>query len=122
MEWNRFYSFVFRCVTLFFKEGLKQIQYNKNRDNYLAHFNNVVTLQEFERIIGILINEYEEFTVNDFLKIYYHFENTLKFLNLFNKNNVKKLIDVWLKSNHLKNPEITIHYKQSGRKWIINKV
>jgi hypothetical protein len=122
MEWNRFYSFVYRCVTLFFKEGLKQIQYNKNRDNYLAHFNNVVTLQEFERIIGILINEYEEFTVSDFLKIYYHFENTLKFLNLFNKNNVKKLIDVWLKSNHLKNPEITIHYKQSGRKWIINKV
>ena len=122
MEWNRFYSFVFRCVSLFFEEGLKQIPYNKNRDNYLAHFNNAVTLQEFERIIGILINDYTEFTVSDFIKIYYHFENALKILNLFNKNNVKKLIDVWLKSNHLKNPEITIHYKQSGRKWIINKV
>ena len=73
-------------------------------------------------IIVNLINNDTKFTVSDFLNMYNHRDNTLKFEKLFNKNNVKKLIDVWLKSNHLKNPEITIHYKQSGRKWIINKV
>ena len=70
MEWNRFYSFVFRCVSLFFSEGLQQIQYNKDRDNFLAYFNNTAMLQEFERIIELLLENNSEFIVRDFLSIY----------------------------------------------------
>ena len=40
---------------------------------------------------------------------------------LFNIRNVKKLIDVWLLSNQLDNPDITINYQQSGRKWVVSK-
>ena len=119
MEWNRFYSFVFRCVSLFISEGLKQIQYNKDRDNFLAYFNNTAMLQEFERIIWLLIDNNSEFIVRDFLSIYN--ESPLRQEKLFSIRNVKKLIDVWILSNQFDNPDITINYQQSGRKWIINK-
>lgn len=119
MEWNRFYSFVFRCVSLFFSEGLQQIQYNKDKDNYLAYFNNTAMLQEFERIIELLLENNSEFIVRDFLSIYN--ESTLRQEKLFSIRNVKKLIDVWLLSNQIDNPDITINYQQSGRKWVVNK-
>ena len=69
-----------------------------------------------------LINNDTKFTVSDFLNMYNHRDNTLKFEKLFNKNNVKKLIDVWLKSNQHIYPDITINYILSDRKWIIKKV
>lgn len=119
MEWNRYYSFVYRCVSLFFAEGLQQIQYNKDKDNYLAYFNNPAMLQEFERIIGFLIENNSEFIVRDFLSIYN--ESPLRLEKLFSIRNVKKLIDVWLLSNQLDNPDITINYQQSGRKWVVSK-
>lgn len=119
MEWNRFYSFVFRCVSLFFSEGLQQIQYNKDRDNFSAYFNNTAMLQEFERIIGFLIENNSEFIVRDFLSIYN--ESPLRLEKLFSIRNVKKLIEVWLLSNQLDNPDITINYQQSGRKWVVSK-
>jgi hypothetical protein len=119
MEWNRFYSFVFRCVSLFFSEGLQQIQYNKDRDNFSAYFNNTAMLQEFERIIGLLIENNSEFIVRDFLSIYN--ESPLRHEKLFSIKNVKKLIDIWIKLNLFENPDIIINYQQSGRKWIINK-
>jgi hypothetical protein len=120
MEWNRFYSFVFRCVSLFFAEGLQQIQYNKDSDNFLAYFNNTAMFQEFERIIELLIDNHSEFIVSDFLSIYN--EGPLRQEKLFNIRNVKKLIDIWLKRYQFDNPDITIKYLQSDRKWIVNKI
>jgi hypothetical protein len=119
MEWNRFYSFVFRCVSLFISEGLQQIQYNKDRDNFLAYFNNTAMLQEFERIIWLLIDNNSEFIVRDFLSIYN--ESPLRQEKLFSIRNVKKLIDVWHVRNQFDNPDITINYQQSGRKWVVSK-
>ncbi len=121
-EWNRFYSFVFRCVSIFFAEGLQQIQYNKNIDNYLACFNNIPMQQEFERIILILINNYQEFTVSDFLFIYNDRDNPIKNEKLFTTKNVKKYIDVWHKSKHSDISEITINYQQSSKKWVVKKI
>ncbi len=119
MEWNRFYSFVFRCVSLFFSEGLQQIQYNKDKDNYLAYFNNTAMEQEFERIIELLLENNSEFIVRDFLSIYN--ESPLRNEKLFSIKNVKKLIDVWLLRNQFDNPDRTINYQQSGRKWVVNR-
>jgi hypothetical protein len=76
-------------------------------------------LQEFERIIGLLIENNSEFIVRDFLSIYN--ESPLRHEKLFSIKNVKKLIDIWIKLNLFENPDIIINYQQSGRKWIINK-
>ncbi len=113
------YSFLYRCVSLFFDEGLQQIQYNKDKDNYLAYFNNTAMLQEFERIIGLLVENNSEFIVRDFLSIYN--ESPLGQEKLFRIRNVKKLIDVWLLSNQFDNPDITINYQQSSRKLVVSK-
>lgn len=97
-EWNRFYSFVFRCVKQFLKDSLAQIEYDKTKDNYKAYFNSEVTLQEFERIILILMKkEKASFNVSDFLELYRY--SPLYNEKLFSKNNVKKYIDVWFKEN-----------------------
>ena len=36
VEWNKYYSFIFRCVNLYLKEGLIKIKYDKTKDNYNA--------------------------------------------------------------------------------------
>jgi hypothetical protein len=47
-EWNKFYSFVFRCVNYYLLNGLEFIQYDKTDDNYRAEFNDDVKLSEME--------------------------------------------------------------------------
>lgn len=117
-EWDRFYSFVFRCVKLFLSDGLKQIPYNKTNDNYLASFNNLSMTEEFERIITILFETKIKFGVNEFLNIYDAYDNHLRFEKMFHSKNVRKLIDVWLSKNF--NEPIAKGWKFSTdkKKWI----
>lgn len=115
-EWNKFYSFAFKCVGLYINDGLEQIKYNKTKDNYLALFNNVSMSDEFERIINELLSTRTEFGVNDFLGIYDKFDNPLRVQRFFNKNNVKRLIDVWFSNN----PAEYVSFKKSKRKWFRN--
>ena len=118
-EWNRFYSFVFRCVQLFFEEGLYQIPYNKDLDNYNAYFNNPSMLDEFERIINNLFETKLSFKVNDFLSVYNAYENPMRIEKFFHQRNVKKLIEVWFIKN--KKSMVDWVYQQNERKWMHQK-
>ena len=117
-EWNRFYSFVFRCVKLFLIDGLKQIPYNKTNDNYLASFNNPSMTDEFERIMSILFETKTQFGVNDFLTIYDAYDNPLRIQKMFHSKNVKKLIDVWIDYNLNDKTRNKLKFISGKRKWI----
>ena len=119
-EWNRFYSFVFRCVKLFLEEGVSQIPYNKTTDNFLANFNNDAMHDEFERIIKKLFTEKESFGVTDFLCIYNEHTNPLRLEKFFHARNTKYLIEVWL-AHYTENP-LTKRFKyvKSTKKWATN--
>lgn len=56
VEWNKFYSYIFRCVHLFLNRGLIKIKYDKTLDNFNASFGNDVTRDEMARIIDEIIN------------------------------------------------------------------
>ena len=91
VEWNKFFSFVFRCVHLYLNRGLITIKYDKTLDNYKASFGNSVTESEMARIIDELINikKQSAFNVSDFLTIYNKFDNPLRNDKLFHVNNSK---------------------------------
>jgi hypothetical protein len=114
-EWNKFYNFVFACVANYIENGLTAPTYKKNDDNFRAYFYNDSILQEFERVFSELTEQQNEFKVNDFLILYKHYSNELRFDNLFTHKNLKKLIDVYIKYNNLK-----IHYNQRNRSWVID--
>ena len=117
VEWNKYYSFIFRCVNLYLKEGLIKIKYDKTKDNYNASFGNDVTRDEMARIIDEIINikRVVAFSVSDFIRIYNTFDNPLKSEKLFHKNNSKKLIDIYLNSIIQGNQFI---YKKKYKKWM----
>jgi hypothetical protein len=100
VEWNKFFSFIFRCVQLYLNRGLITIKYDKTQDNFNASFGNDITRDELARIIDEIINieRVVAFSVSDFLKIYNKYDNPLRIEKLFHKNNSKKLIDIYLKS------------------------
>lgn len=117
-EWNKFHSFVFRCVKLYLTDEMKQIPYNKTNDNFLASFNNQSMSDEFERIIGILFDTEVKFAVNDFLRIYNHFDNSLRFEKMFHIRNTKKLIDIWFRKNYNETIVKDWKYSTDKKKWI----
>ena len=100
VEWNKYYSFIFRCVNCYLKQGIITIKYDKTEDNFNASFGNEVTRDELARIIDEIINieRVTAFSVTDFLRIYNKYDNPLRMEKLFHKNNSKKLIDIYLKS------------------------
>jgi hypothetical protein len=100
VEWNKYYSFIFRCVNCYLKQGIITIKYDKTEDNFNASFGNEVTRDELSRIIDEIINieRVTAFSVTDFLRIYNKYDNPLRMEKLFHKNNSKKLIDIYLKS------------------------
>lgn len=50
-EWQKFFEFMMMCVWEFLTNGLQEIKYDKQADNFRAYFSNDVLLQEFERIM-----------------------------------------------------------------------
>lgn len=116
-EWNRFYSFVFRCVKLYLQKGIIKTEYNKSNDNYKAYFNNDVVYTEFERIISLLISN-DSFNVSDFLSIYNDISNPLRTEKMFNMKNVKKLIDAWTGKFNTERHGFWFDYSQRNRYWI----
>ena len=115
VEWNKFFSFIFRCVHLYLNRGLITIRYDKTLDNYKASFGNDVTESEMARIIDEIINIKNQirFNVSDFLTIYNKFDNPLRNDKLFHVNNSKKLINHYLRN--LKNNQFT--YCKTTRHW-----
>lgn len=111
-EWNKFYSFIFRCVAHYIKNGLQRISYDKTEDNFKAEFGSDVRLSEMERIINIITNHKDEFNVSDFLRVYHDLDNALRFEKLFTAKNSKRLIDYFFKQH----PKYGFVYGR-GRKW-----
>ncbi len=101
IEWNKFYSFIFRCVRHYLVNGLERINYDKAEDNFKASFGSDVKLSEMERILDVIINHRKQtsFTVSDFLTIYNSSENPLKNEKMFHGKNTKTLINQFLNSN-----------------------
>ena len=97
-EWNKFYSYIFRCVQSYLNGGLIKLAYDKTEDNFNASFGNDVRLSEMERIIDRIMNYNHQisFNVSEFLKIYNDFENNLRFEKLFSHVNAPKLIEVFM--------------------------
>lgn len=116
-EWNRFYSFVFRCVKLFLQKGIIKTDYNKAGDNYKAYFSNDVIYTEFERIISIVIQQ-DNFNVSEFLSIYNDSGNNLRFEKMFTQKNTKKFIDAWAGKFNIENESFYFEYTTSKRKWV----
>ena len=117
-EWNRFYSFVFRCVKLFLQKGIIKTEYNKTNDNYKAYFSNDAVYTEFERIISILIMN-DSFNVSEFLSVYNDILNPLRFEKMFTTKNTKKLIDAWAGIFNKENKGFYFEYT-NRRKWVKN--
>lgn len=115
-EWNRFYSFVFRCVKLYLQKGVIKTEYNKTGDNYKAYFSNDVVYTEFERIISNLIVN-ESFNVSDFLSEYNEITNSLRFEKMFTTKNTKKFIDAWIGNFNRGNKDFCFEYCKTWRKW-----
>lgn len=112
-QWNEFYSFIVECVQLYLADGLMRINYDKTEDNYRAYFFNEIMEEEFIRIFD-LMKERERFTAGDFLKEYQKFDNPLMKEKFFHKNNVKKLIQLYLE----KHPDLHVRYIEYKREWL----
>lgn len=117
-EWNRFYSFVFRCVKLFLQKGIIKTEYNKTDDNYKAYFSNDAVYTEFERIISILIMN-DSFNVSEFLSVYNDVLNPLRFEKMFTTKNTKRFIDTWAGKFNKENKTFYFEYT-NRRKWVKN--
>lgn len=116
-EWNRFYSFVFRCVKLYLQKGIIKTEYNKSNDNYKAYFNNDAVYTEFERIISLLISN-DSFNVTDFLNIYNDISNPLRTEKMFSIKNVKKLIEAWTGKFNTERHGFWFKRIENEKKWI----
>ncbi|MDI6031901.1 hypothetical protein QLS91_02320 [Flavobacterium sp. LB2P84] len=119
-EWNRFYSFVFRCVKLYLQKGIIKTEYDKTDDNYRAYFNNDAVHSEFHRIIDQFVDDplCTEFTVTSFLNVYNDTLNPLRFEKMFTTRNTKRLIDAWVGKFNLESIDFGIEYSQRTRNWI----
>lgn len=111
-EWNRFYNFIYYCVGLYLKHGVKRIDYDKSEDNFIANFSNG-SLDEFERVFNIVKDNIGGFTVSDFLSIYNDYQNPMRNERLFNHKNVKNLIKVYVEKHKL-----SFDYSKRVRKWM----
>lgn len=111
-EWNRFYNFVFECVSLFRAHGLEAPEYDKNEDNFKAYFYNDAVLLEFERVFYKVQGMVGGFSVGDFLRCYLDLENPLRFEKYFHTKNTKSLVDAYIKFNQL-----GFDYSQRDKKW-----
>lgn len=115
VEWNKFYNFIFSCVSEYLSNGLEAPEYDKSIDNYNAYFYNESVLEEFERVFGIVKQENNNtFKVNDFLKIYNSFDNPLKNEKYFHRNNVRDMIDTYLCKH-----KIDYKYVSNEKRWKI---
>jgi hypothetical protein len=97
-EWNKFYSFIYRCVFDYLKNGLKKIDYNKEDDNFNATFNDA---NEYlmNDILKRITKDNEAFKVSDVLEQLRLYDRALTSDNFIHKNNAKRLIDLFIESN-----------------------
>ena len=116
-EWNRFYSFFYRCVFDYLKNGLKSISYSKELDNFRAVFND--TNEDLMRGILESLTEYDSpFNVTNVLAEYNSVEWYLTKDNFIHKNNAKLLVDLFI--DYDKSFQ-RYKYNDRSKKWRVNK-
>jgi len=116
-EWQLFFEFMISCVIIFLTDGLQEIIYSKEDDNFNAYFSNDVILEEFERIMEKmkeLLNDNGFFTTTNFLDVHYEKFNFNK--SFFDRNNVKNYIFCY-------SDKYKLGIKQNNRKqWVRSDV
>lgn len=117
-EWNKFYSYIFRCARHYLMNGIQRIKYDKTEDNFNASFGSDIRLSEMERIINLIVNHKHQnsFSASEFLEIYNQYDNSLKQEKLFNSNNTKKYIDLYLSMYNSHHFEYVLRYRRWFKK------
>ncbi len=109
-EWQLFHEFILMCVMLFLSDGLIEIEYSKEADNYFAYFSNEVVEQEMGRVMNEMKNV-TEFNATYFLEK--HKESTLyKNKPIFILNTVRDRINIFI-TYHKLNWE----YDKNRKRW-----
>lgn len=111
-EWNRYYNFVYACVSFYLEFGLEAPKYDKEEDNFRAYFSNDIIIEEFERIFNIISNKANGFNASNFLDLYKSNENPLRNESYFHHRNIKKFVDAYIKHK-----KMNFEYNQTKRKW-----
>ena len=93
-EWQLFHEFMLTCIMMFLNDGLIEIEYSKEADNYFAYFSNSVVEEEMQRIMNEMRTK-TEFTVTDFLREHSK-EELYKYKPIFNSRNARDRINVWI--------------------------
>lgn len=114
-EWNKFYSFIYRCVFEYLNNGLKEMDYSKEVDNFKATFNDA-NEELMTKLLDELTRFNTPFKVSTILKVLDSdkIEWSLKTDKFVNKNSAKRLVNLFIdgttKYSHYK-------YVQSCREW-----
>lgn len=109
-EWQLFHEFILTCIMIFLNDGLIEIEYSKEADNYFAYFSNSVVEEEMQRIMNVMEAK-TEFTVTDFIRE--HSKETLyKYKPIFNSRNARDRINIWIEYHKLK-----WKYNTQWKKW-----
>lgn len=123
-EWSKFYSFIFRCVTVYLNEGLIRIPYDKTEDNFKVAFYNDATFEAFETTFDLFTKEAGGkiifLTVSKFLEMYSIIRTTND--RLINQNNAKHLINVWLEHHGANYGGFKFEYSKRARRWDMVRV
>ena len=109
-EYQLFHEFILTCIMIFLNDGLIEIKYSKESDNYFAYFSNSVIEDEMQRIMREMEGR-TEFKVSDFLKEHDK-EESYRYKKLFNHINAKRRIDIWIEYHKL-----NWMYNSQWRKW-----
>ena len=116
-EWNKFYSFIFRCVFDYLKNGFTNIDYDKDTDNYDAIFSDAKE-DAMSKIMTKITGKNEPFTVTDFLIAYNEMDRSIVNEKFFNHINTKNYIETFIKKhkeyqlyNYVPRNKVWTHYK-----------
>lgn len=109
-EWQLFHEFILTCIMVFLNDGLIEIEYSKEADNYFAYFSNSVVEEEMQRIMNEMRSK-AEFTVTDFIREHSK-EELYKYKPIFNSRNARDRINIWIEYHKLK-----WKYNTQWKKW-----
>jgi hypothetical protein len=109
-EWQLFHEFILTCIMMFLNDGLVEIEYSKEADNYFAYFSNSVVEEEMQRIMNVMEAK-TEFTVTDFIREHSK-EELYKYKPIFNSRNARDRINIWIEYHKLK-----WKYNTQWKKW-----
>ncbi|SNR71944.1 hypothetical protein SAMN04487979_11830 [Flavobacterium sp. ov086] len=120
-EWNKFYSFIYRCVSVFYNHSIITPIYDKEKDNYNILFNDTVKQEVFDIVMKQVMSERSFFTVGVFLTKYgeqpYIHTNPKYFTN----KNTKLYIDAWFTKQSNNDDNIKCwSYRKDKRMWVYN--